>query len=58
MSAISRSFVVAGAAAAVWIIAPAHAILQLAFDINGIPFARVITTQSATPRRPCVFSLR
>ncbi len=42
MSAIDRSFLAAGVAAAfVGITSPAHAALQLAFDINGITFACV-----------------
>jgi hypothetical protein len=42
MIAICRSSLVAGAAvAAVGITSPAHAVLQLAFDINSIPFTCV-----------------
>jgi hypothetical protein len=42
MSVMYRSFLAAGAAAAaVGITSPAHAVLQLAFDINGTPFGCV-----------------
>jgi PEP-CTERM motif len=41
MDAICRSLLAAGTAAALIGITPAHATLQLAFDINGIPFACV-----------------